>query len=307
MANSEAAAALPPRCCLSVPASNERMVARARALEVDEVVLDLEDAVAPRQKAAARAAAVAALAQGPFTARRVAVRINAPGTPWCHEDVLALAAGAVQPDSLVVPKVERAAELEFVELLLEASRASTGREPRLRLQALIETARGVADIDRLAAAQRRLEALIVGYLDLAASLGRRDGAGHGSWLAVQDRVLVAARAHGLTAIDGPCLEIDDSQALAEEAVTARALGFDGKWAVHPSQISAITRAFTPTPRERSEAAATLELLEDAAAHDAGAARTAGRMVDEASRRRAKAVMAAADAARNRPEPPPDAA
>ncbi|MEY2533766.1 MAG: citrate lyase subunit beta / citryl-CoA lyase [bacterium] len=290
----DTAAALPPRCCLSVPASSERMLAKARGIEVDELVLDLEDAVAPDQKAAARAAVVEALADGGFAAPRVAVRVNAPGTPWCHEDVLALASAPVPPVSLVIPKVEREAELQFVELLLAAVRARTGREPALRLQALIETARGVAAVDRVAESLPRLEALIVGYADLAASLGRRDGLPSSAWLAVQDRVLVAARANGLAAIDGPCLTIEPQDALRAEVQATRALGYDGKWAIHPAQIDVITGAFTPTEDERAQARATLEALAAAEAGGAGAAAVSGAMVDEASRRRAVAVLARAD-------------
>jgi citrate lyase subunit beta/citryl-CoA lyase len=278
------------------------MLAKARGLEVDEIVLDLEDAVAPDQKAAARAAVVAALAGGGFAAPRVSVRVNAPGTPWCHEDVLALAAAPVPPVSLVIPKVEREAELQFVELLLEAVHAQTGRAPQVRLQALIETARGVAAVDRVAASVPRLDALIVGYADLAASLGRRDGLGHGAWHAVQDRVLVAARAAGIAAIDGPCLQIQPDDALREQVAVARALGYDGKWAIHPSQVPVITDALTPTDDERAEAQATLDALAAAEAQGAGAAAVAGGMVDEASRRRALAVLARAGRATGAPRP-----
>jgi citrate lyase subunit beta / citryl-CoA lyase len=272
------------------------MLAKARGLEVDEIVLDLEDAVAPGEKAAARAAVVDALAAGGFAAGRVAVRVNAPGTPWCHEDIVELASAPVPPVSLVIPKVEREAELVFAELLLDAVRARAGRDPAVRLQALIETARGVAVVDRVAdAAGPRLEALIVGYADLAASLGRRDGGlGHGAaWQAVQDRVLVAARANGLAAIDGPCLQIDPGDTLREQIAVARGLGYDGKWAIHPSQIAPITEAFTPTAGECAHAQATLDALAAAEGAGAGAAAVAGAMVDEASRRRAEAVLARA--------------
>jgi citrate lyase subunit beta/citryl-CoA lyase len=269
------------------------MLAKARGLEVDEIVLDLEDAVAADQKAAARAAVVEALAGGGFAAPRVAVRVNAPGSAWCHEDVLALATAPVAPVSLVIPKVEREAELQFVELLLDAAGAQTGRPPAVRLQALIETARGVAAVDAIAASVARLEGLIVGYADLAASLGRRDGQGHGVWQAVQDRVLVAARAAGIAAIDGPCLQIEPDDALREQLAVARALGYDGKWAIHPSQVPVIAAAFAPTEAERAEAQATIDALAAAEAQGAGAASVAGAMVDEASRRRAEAVLARA--------------
>jgi citrate lyase subunit beta/citryl-CoA lyase len=284
---------MPPRCCLSVPGSSDRMLTKARSVEVDEIVIDLEDAVAPEQKAAARAAAVGALGDGPFAAGRVAVRINAPGTPWCHDDVLALAGAPVPPDSLVVPKVECEAELRFVELLLKAECAASGREPTLRLQALIETPRGVMMAGRVAAAVPRLEALIIGYADLAAALQRRKPVVHADWRGIQDQVLMAARGAGLAAIDGPCLRIDPRDELLAQTETARALGYDGKWAIHPSQVAVISDAFSATDEELAQARRILAALEAARTGGAGAATASGTMVDEASCRWATGVLARA--------------
>src|SRR3954470_5116430 len=154
------------RSCLSVPGSSEKMLAKAPGLGADELVLDLEDAVAPDAKDAARRLVVEALASDAFAGRTVAVRVNAPGTPWCHADVVALAAAPRPPASVVLPKVEGAGDLAFADRLLDGAERAAGRDRPLRIQALIETAAGLARVYESAAASARLEALILGYAGL---------------------------------------------------------------------------------------------------------------------------------------------
>lgn len=284
------------RSCLSVPASSPRMLDKAATIAADELIVDLEDAVAPMAKDEARAAAVARLAawQGP----PVAVRVNAPRTPWCHRDLEALVARRDgEPRSIVLPKVESAGDLEFAERLLAGAEAERERERPLRLQALIETAGGLARVQEIAAAAAgRLEALVIGYADLAASLGRsREAAADPQvWLQAQDRVLIAARANGLQAIDGPYLGVEPNEAFLGAARHARDLGFDGKWAIHPSQVAALGEIFTPSVEEIERARAILRALERAKFESgAGAAALDGEMLDEALASGARRTLARA--------------
>ena len=273
------------------------MLAKARTLPVDEVVIDLEDAVVPAQKDEARAATVAALAEDGWQARSIAVRVNGTGTPWFERDVRELAQRAGDAlDAIVVPKAEAATGLEQVELLLEGSEANGARTRPLGLQALIETARGLAHVNEIAASSPRLEALIIGYADLAASLGRPPGLRHDPdrWSWALDAVVVASRAAGIQAIDGPHLQIADLDGLRAAAARARELGYDGKWALHPSQVDPLIEIFSPSAEELDAAKAILSALEQAEGEGgAGAAMLDGEMVDEASRKLALQVLARA--------------
>jgi citrate lyase subunit beta/citryl-CoA lyase len=259
---------------LVVPGSSERMLAKARELEVDELVLDLEDAVAPERKPEALQYVVNALSAG-STATRVAVRINPVQSAWAEAEIRALADAAVRPDSLVLPKAEDSGDLEW------AVDAAGG----IGVQALIETATGLTRVSELAI-QPGLQALILGYADLAVSLGRTPAGtvNLDLWLPAQERVLVAARAAGVRAIDGPFLSIDDADGLRRSASRAAELGFDGKWAIHPAQIEPISDAFRPDERAIQDAKEVLAALR--AAPDQGAVQVHGHMVDEPIRRAA---------------------
>jgi citrate lyase subunit beta/citryl-CoA lyase len=286
------------RSCLSVPASSERKLDKAPSLGADEVVIDLEDAVAPAAKDEARSAAVAALAKSAWSGVTVSVRVNAPRSAWCHLDVAALAELPDQPTSIVVPKVQSAGDVAFVERLLDGVEAAAGRTQPLRVQALIETAAGLAHLTEIASASERLEALILGYADLAASLGRTaDGSADlDAWGPAQHAVLVAARAHGLQAIDGPHLGVAVDEAFMAAATRARDLGFDGKWAIHPSQVTALTDLFTPSAAEVQRARAVVDALERAEREAGqGAVALDGEMIDEAVRAAALRVLARAGA------------
>jgi citrate lyase subunit beta / citryl-CoA lyase len=281
------------RSSLSVPGSSERMLSKALGLPADEIVVDLEDAVAADQKDHARKLTIEFLSREHSVAAATAVRINALATPWGEHDVMELMRQAgSQIDSLIVPKVERAHDIMKVERLLDEQGDS---ERGVGLQALVETAAGLLHVAEIAAASPRLEALILGYADLAASLGRAPGRmAPGSWLYAQERVLVAARAFGLQAIDGPYLEIRDDEGLRLRVEHVRGLGFDGKWAVHPDQLAIINATFTPTAGEVARARAILGALEHAEGR--GAVELHGEMLDEASRKLALQVIARGRAA-----------
>jgi citrate lyase subunit beta / citryl-CoA lyase len=282
------------RACLVVPAAPAAKLAKGRTLAADEVVVDLEDAVVPAAKAAARGELADALG-GEWAAGSVAVRVNAIGTPWCHLELAMLAACPRAAVTAVVPKVEHPHDLAFADRLLAGAEAAAGRTTPVRLLALIETAAGLAAVGEIARASARLEGLVVGYADLAASLGRPGGTAGGpqDWRFAQDAVLVAARAAGIQAIDGPHLSIRDDDAFRAEVEHVRSLGFDGKWAIHPAQLDTLRAAFTPTEAEVADARATLEALERAAAEGAGAVADGDRMLDEALAVSARRVLARA--------------
>ena len=276
------------------------MLAKAPQRGADEVIIDLEDAVATSAKDEARETAVAALQEPQYDGVRTAVRVNAPRTPWCHADIAAMASLAQAPGSLIVPKVESAGDLAFVDRLLDGVEAAAGLERApMRVQALIETAAGVAHLGEIAAASPRLDSLILGYADLSASLGRAAGAGAGldSWRAIQDMVLVAARTNDVAAIDGPYLGIKVDEGFTAAAQRARDMGFDGKWAIHPAQVAALNELFTPSEDEVAQAQAVIEALEEAErSGGAGAVALDGQMLDEAVRVAALRVLARAGAA-----------
>lgn len=282
----------PRRSCLSVPASSARKLEKAASRAADEILVDLEDAVAATAKDQARASAVAAL-QG-WRGQGVAVRVNAPRTPWCHRDVMALAALDDLPHSIVVPKVESPGDLAFVERLLDGVEAACGRPRPLRVQALIETAAGLAAVREIAASSARLDALVLGYADLAASLGGSPSLD--AWLPAQHAVLLAARANGLQAIDGPFLGVAVDDRFRMAARRARELGFDGKWAIHPSQLQTLDEVFSPTEAEVGWARSVIDALAEAE-HRSGAGATLhnGEMLDEAVRVSALGVLARAGA------------
>jgi citrate lyase subunit beta/citryl-CoA lyase len=228
----------------------------------------------------------------------VAVRINGTDTEWWERDVTELTKadrGALC--SLVIPKCETAVQIDAVDRLIEGAGDRAGfDEPRIGLQALIETAAGLVRVGEIAGAGLRLETMIVGYADLGASLGRPpEGLYPGDrWHWVRETVLVNARAVGLSAIDGPHLDLSDEDGLRSSALSARALGYDGKWAIHPSQLDPLNEIFSPTPEEFERARAVLEALE--AAGERGAVELEGEMIDEASRKQAAQLIARGKAA-----------
>jgi citrate lyase beta subunit/acyl dehydratase len=254
-----------------------------KALEIpaDEVVFDLEDSVAPAAKQAAREQIAATLARPEWAQRTIAVRVNAPGSAELQADLgMVRRLANVQRLTVVLPKAQRPEELLAVAEQLPDDAAG--------LQALIETAAGIEAITELAHATARLRTLILGYADLASELGRR---GEAPWLVHQEALLTAARAAGLQAIDGPFLALEDRLALARAARGARELGFDGKWAIHPSQVEVLNDAFAAGEDERRWAQAVQDALERAADSGDAAVRVDGAMVDEAMRSRSRRLLA----------------
>lgn len=277
------------------------MLEKAAGLPADEVILDLEDSVAPGEKGAdAREAVGAALLAG-MRAGTAAVRVNAVDTPHCHRDLVAVVsrAGAAL-DVVVLPKVDDPGHITFADHLLSALEQELGL-PRggIALEAQIETARGLACVEAIASTcPGRLAALVFGPGDLAASLGMPHttigapvpGYPGDGWHHALGRILVAARAHGLQAIDGPYAVIADADGLAESAARSRALGYDGKWSIHPDQIAVLNEVYGVAVEEVVRARWVLDAHAAAAAAGSGAASLDGEMIDDATRRMAERVM-----------------
>jgi citrate lyase subunit beta/citryl-CoA lyase len=275
------------------------MLDKARALSADEIVIDLEDSVPADQKAQARAQVCAALRTGEWLAATVTVRINGTASPWCHRDVIELVAGAGgRLDALVIPKVEGPGDVDFVARLAGMVEREAGRSRPVGLELLIETATGLREIHASARASERVEALIVGYADLAASLGHPVASvSVEHWDYVLQTVLVAARDAGLGAIDGPYFAVADVDGLRAWAARTRSLGYDGKWALHPGQIEPLNETFSPTAAEFEQASSVLEELARAERADGrGAVLLDGAMIDEAMRKQATQVVARGRAA-----------
>ena len=248
------------RSTLAVPGSNRRFLEKAQGLPADEVFLDLEDAVAPAAKPAARQAVAQALRDGGWGGRVMAVRINDATTAWAYRDVVDVVEQAgPHLDAIVLPKVTGPGHVVWLDLLLGPIEQAMGYQGgAIGIEAQIEDARGLAAVDAIAAASPRLAALVFGPADFMASLGMRSldigaqPAGYAGGDAFHYpllRLLVAARAHGLQAIDGPYAAIADTEGLARAAASVAALGFDGKWVLHPGQVGPVNEAFSPSQQD----------------------------------------------------------
>lgn len=297
------------RSVLSVPAINPRMVERGLTSHADMIFLDLEDSTAPNQKADARAAAIATVGGADWAGKPRAVRINAAGTPWFARDIVDLVEQAGHRlDLIVVPKVDSPADLFAIDRLLTSLEASILNPMRIRIEAQIESAAGLVACGEIAAASPRLEALVYGPGDLAASL-RLPGRGIGMRGIWDERynsdrfhyplmqILAAARANGLRAIDGPYADFRDLDGLRRSAEQTRALGYDGKWCIHPAQIDVINEVFTPDAEEIAAAREIIAAYEEATASGTGAVVHQGVMIDAASVRMAQTIVGIAERAR----------
>lgn len=292
----------PRRTCLSVPGSSEKMIRKAKTLAADEVFLDLEDAVAPDAKAQARVQVAAALAEPGWAGQLRGVRVNDWTTPWTHADIIEVVARAgASLDVVVLPKVTNVSHVLALDLLLSQLEATHDLPPgRIGIEAQIEDARGLTDIDAIASAPR-VQALVLGPADLMASLNMRtlvvgeqpEGYDVGdAYHHVLMRILIAARANGIAAIDGPFLKVRDVDAFRRVAGRSAALGYDGKWVLHPDQIEAGNEIFSPRQQDYDHAELILEAYEwhtSRAGGARGAVMLGDEMIDEASRKMALVI------------------
>lgn len=292
----------PRRTCLSVPGSSAKMIEKAKTLPADEVFLDLEDAVAPDAKAQARTQVAAALASDGWSGQLRGIRVNDWTTPWTYADVIeVVAAAGAALDLIVLPKVTEVAHVQALDLLL-TQLETTHRLPvgRIGIEAQIENAQGLTNIDAIAAAPR-VQALVLGPGDMAASLNMRtlEVGGQPEGYDIGDahhhvlmRILIAARARGINAIDGPYVKVRDVDGFRRVAGRSAALGYDGKWVLHPDQIVAGNEIFSPRQADYDHAELILEAYDwhtSGAGGARGAVMLGDEMIDEASRKMALVV------------------
>jgi citrate lyase subunit beta / citryl-CoA lyase len=304
----------PRRTCLSVPGSSQKMIDKAKDLPADEIFLDLEDAVAPDAKEAARARVAGALAEPGWARGKLrGVRVNDWTSPWTHADLIeVVSAVGASPgatlDVVVLPKVSDVAHVQALDLLLNQLETVHGLPVGgIGIDAQIEDAQGLTNIDAIAATPR-VQALVLGPADLMASLNMRtrvvgeqpEGYDVGdAYHHVVMRILIAARAQGIAAVDGPYLKVRDVEAFRRVAGRSAALGYDGKWVLHPDQITAGNEIFSPRQDEYDHAELVLEAYDwhtSSAGGARGAVMLGDEMIDEASRKMALWVVAKGRAA-----------
>jgi citrate lyase subunit beta / citryl-CoA lyase len=298
------------RSCLAVPGSSPKMLDKAQGLPADQVFLDLEDSVAPLAKVDARKNVVAALNDGGWAGKTRVVRVNDWTTTWTYADVIEIVEGAgANLDCLMLPKVQTAEQVAALDLLLTQIERSVGLDVgRIGIEAQIENALGLVNVDEIAQASPRVETIIFGPADFMASINMRSlvvgeqPAGYDvgdAYHYILMRILMAARAHDKQAIDGPYLQIRDVAGFRRVAGRSAALGFDGKWVLHPSQIEVANEIYSPTQDDYDHAELILDAY-DWYISDAGGRRGAvmlgDEMIDEASRKMALVVAAKGRAA-----------
>lgn len=290
------------RSQLYVPASKPAMIQKAAASAADAVCIDLEDSVTLAEKASSRANVIHALKEIDFGRRVRMFRINALDTPFAYRDLVEVVeAAGDRLDAVMIPKAGSARDIEFVDTLLTQIEAHIRLTRPIGLEAQIETASGFLHAAEIAGASPRLEALIFGAGDYAASMRMPSSAigeadehdeiypGH-RWHAVMHTIVAAARANGLRCLDGPYAGYTDEAGLARACQIALAMGFDGKQCIHPAQLAAVNATFTPSLEEVTKAGAVLKAYEAAAAAGQGAATHDGRMIDAANLRMARTIL-----------------
>ncbi|GAB5467138.1 MAG: CoA ester lyase [Rhodospirillales bacterium] len=300
---------------LAVPGSNYRFIEKAADSDVDVIFLDLEDAVAPDDKAQARTNIIKALNEIDFGSKAISVRINGLDTHYMYRDVVdIIEQGGERLDLFMIPKVGTAADVYAVDMLTTQVEDAVGREKKIGFELIIETALGMANVDSISGASKRLESLHFGVADYAASTrarttviggpnalygvltdpaeegGARDYHWGDMWHYAIARMVVAARANGLRPVDGPFGDFSDPEGFKAQAYRAAVLGCEGKWAIHPSQIDLANEVFSPSEAEVTKAQRILEAMEQAQAEGKGAVSLDGRLIDIASIKQAENLV-----------------
>ncbi|APX89556.1 CoA ester lyase [Brevirhabdus pacifica] len=298
----------PNRCQLFGPGSRPAIFEKMAASAADVVNLDLEDSVAPDDKAQARQNIIAAISDVDWGDKTLSVRINGLDTPWWYRDVVDLLEQAGERlDLIMIPKVGCAGDLYAVDALVTAIERATGRSKRLGFEVIIESAAGIAHVEEIAAASDRLQAMSLGAADFAASMGMqttgiggtqegyymlREGQQYWSdpWHWAQTAIVAACRTHGVLPVDGPYGDFSDPEGFLAQARRSAVLGMVGKWAIHPSQIPLSNQVFTPSEEAVTEAREILEAMEKAKTEGSGATVYKGRLVDIASIKQAEVIV-----------------
>lgn len=300
--------ARPNRCQLFGPGSNPKLFEKMAASAADVINLDLEDSVAPNDKAVARANIIGAIKDVDWGTKTLSVRINGLDTPYWYRDVLEiLEADTPRLDIIMIPKVGCAADIYAVDALVTAIEAAMGREKPIGFEVIIESAAGIAHVEEIAAASPRMQAMSLGAADFAASMGMQttgiggtqeayymlhEGAKYWSdpWHWAQTAIVAACRTHGVLPVDGPFGDFSDDEGYRAQARRSATLGMVGKWAIHPKQIAIANEVFTPSAEAVAEAEEILAAMEQAKAAGAGATVYKGRLVDIASIKQAEVIV-----------------
>ena len=302
---------------LAVPGSNPALFSKAAKSNADIIFLDCEDAVAPDDKERARSNIIQGLNEVDWGGKSMMVRINGLDTHYMYRDLVDIVEACPRLDMILIPKVGVPQDVYAVDMLVTQIESAKKREKRIGFEVLIETALGMANVEAIAQSSRRLEAMSFGVADYAAStrarttviggvhkdsgvLSDKDGDNQRQyfwsdpWHGAQTRMLVACRAYGLRPIDGPFGDFNDPDGYVAAANRAAVLGYEGKWAIHPSQIELANQVFTPSPAEVSRARRIIDAMAQAAKEGRGAVSLDGRLIDIASIRMAQALLAKAD-------------
>lgn len=290
----------PRRSILSVPGHVEKMHPKAAGSSADVIMLDLEDSVPVEAKSSARRRVIRSLLDLDWGGKVMTVRINSLDTPYAFRDLLEVAEGAGHRlSAIVAPKVDHPGDIHFISRMLDGIEMEKGFSERIRVEASIETAQGMERVSEIARASDRLVSLVFGIADYSASVGARlvSISGHGEgeaalypghrWHFALSRMVMAAKANGLSAIDAPYGNFKDLNGLRDSAVMSNALGCDGKWAIHPSQIDILHQVFSPSREDIDRAVKILDAFREARSQGRGAVAVEGRMVDQATVRLAR--------------------
>ena len=306
------APARPNRCQLFGPGSRPAIFAKMAASEADVINLDLEDSVAPSDKAIARENIIEAISGVDWGRKTLSVRINGLDTPWWYRDVVdLLEKGGERLDQIMIPKVGCAEDIYAVDALVTAVERAMGRTKPIAFEVIIESAAGISHVEEIAAASPRLQAMSLGAADFAASMGMqttgiggtqenyymlREGAKHWSdpWHWAQAAIVAACRTHGILPVDGPFGDFSDDEGFRAQARRSATLGMVGKWAIHPKQVTLANEVFTPSEQAVAEAREILEAMEAAKARGEGATVYKGRLVDIASIKQAEVIVRQAE-------------
>ncbi|MEY8096730.1 L-malyl-CoA/beta-methylmalyl-CoA lyase [Falsihalocynthiibacter sp. S25ZX9] len=302
------APARPNRCQLFGPGSRPALFEKMAASAADVINLDLEDSVAPADKAVARANIIAAIGDIDWGDKLLSVRINSLDTPYWYRDVVDLLEQAGNRlDQIMIPKVGCAADVYAVDALVSAIETAKGRSKRISFEVIIESAAGLSHVEEIAASSPRLQAMSLGAADFAASMGMqttgiggtqenyymlRDGVQHWSdpWHWAQAAIVAACRTHGILPVDGPFGDFSDDEGYRAQARRSATLGMVGKWAIHPKQIGIANEVFTPSDAQVAEAREILAAMDAATAKGEGATVFKGRLVDIASIKQAQVIV-----------------
>lgn len=300
--------ARPNRCQLFGPGSNTKLFAKMAASDADVINLDLEDSVAPDDKAQARVNIIEAIQTVDWGSKTLSVRINGLDTPYWYRDVVdLLEADTPRLDIIMIPKVGCASDIYAVDALVSAIELATGRAKAIGFEVIIESAAGIAHVEEIAAASPRMQAMSLGAADFAASMGMQttgiggtqenyymlhQGQKHWSdpWHWAQTAIVAACRTHGVLPVDGPFGDFSDDDGYRAQARRSATLGMVGKWAIHPKQIALANEVFTPSEQAVAEAREILAAMEKAKAEGAGATVYKGRLVDIASIKQAEVIV-----------------